>query len=281
MADVVAAPPVQPPRYGLLVAVGATTEDGRWQDGYVFEPDACGSGGRGSLEQCLSTGTLPTSSAPEHIEGEPFGVYADDTCSALDQSRDRVARARRQLEAVQSFEIAEELWTGSLGLPQRSLTDSASDTVTDGPEDVVTALACLEQALGRCYKGRRGMVHVTAQAFTHLLAAQAVRFDGGIALTGTGNIVVADAGYDGSGPGGTPAAASQWAYATPMVQVLLSEVQVTPPDLDSPESWAGALDRRTNTLTVFAKRLATWKFDECCHLAAQIDIGVCPIGGAS
>jgi hypothetical protein len=254
-------------------------EPGRWETGFAFEPSRCGAGGRTNLLFCDPV-TMTPDGASEVIEGDAFLVYASDRCSPV-QQRDFAGIARAQLEAIRSFELAEELWTGSLGLTQRSLTDPASDTVTNGPADPVDALACLEQGLARCNKGRRGMIHVTPQALIHLWSRQALRIEGGLVLTPLGTIVVSDAGYDGSGPGTVPAGASQWAYATSMVQVLLGGVEVVPPNTDTPAGLAEALDRSDDTVTVFATQPVSWKNDQCCLLAAELDLSACLIGGAS
>jgi hypothetical protein len=194
------------------------------------------------------------------------------------------------LEATQSFQVADELWTGALRdaadagedlEDNPALTDSSSDTVTGGPEDVVDALACLEQGLAQCSQGRRGMIHATPQVLVQWIAASAVRLEGGQYLSPMGNLVVADAGYPGDGPGGSAAGASQWAYATGIISVRLSTPQVIPGNLDSAQVMAQALNREDNTLDVYAQRLALLQWDECCHLAAEIDLPVCLVGGAS
>lgn len=279
MSEPVEAPPVQPPRYGLIAAAPVVTEPGRWETGFAFEPARCGAGGRTNLLFCDPVTMTPDDASPT-IEGDAFLIYASDKCSPF-QDRDYAATARAQLEAIRSFELAEEFWTGSLNLTQRSLTDPTSDTVTNGPADPVDALACLEAGLAQCNKGRRGMIHVTPQVLTHLWSRQALRIEGGIVLTPLGTIVVSDAGYDGSGPGGSPAGASQWGYATSMVQVLLGAVEVVPPGTDTPLGLAEATDRSDNTVTVFATQPASWKNDQCCLLAAEFETPVCLIGGAS
>lgn len=285
MAEVVEAPPVQPPRYGLIAAAPVVDETGRWETGFEFEPGRCGAGGRIRMGCGFEDEDMTPDSARSVLDGEPFLIYASDRCSPK-QRRDYAAMARAQLEAVRSFELAEELWTGSLGLPQRRLTSPASDLLTSGAATPVEALACLEQGLGSCYKGRRGMIHVTPQLLTHLMAESAVRVEGGLVLTALGTIVVADAGYDGSGPADTedgaptPAASTQWAYATGMIQVMLGRVEVTP-DVSTDEGMSFALNRANNTVTVYANQPAAWKWDECCHLAAEVDLPVCLIGGAS
>lgn len=281
--------PAQPPRYGLIAAAQvnpAGVGQLRWQTGATWEPEQCGDSTRFAVGCLGSTDSLTPVGSPGIVEADPFGIGASDECSPFGfGAHDFGGRARRQLEATQSFEIANELWTGSLaaseGLVNRALSDIESDTLTNGPASTVDAFACLEAGLAACGQGRRGMIHVTPQYLVHLVTNSTVRIDGGVFVSPLGNIVVADAGYDGSGPGGTPAGASQWAYATGMLQVLLSEPEVIPGDLTTAQDWARATDRSVNTVTVWAHKLAMVLWDECCSLAVEVNLAACLTGGAS
>lgn len=285
--------PAQPPRYGLLVAAPVTpTPPGlpsgqRWQAGVSWNPEQCGVSGRAAIECAGGTIELHPGANAARVDADPFLVWASDQCSPFGfAARDWSGRATRQLEATQSFQIAQELWTGTLstaeGLDNRALTDSASDTVTNGPASILDGFACLEQALGQCAQGRRGMIHVTPQVLAHLVTNNTVRVEGAQYLSPLGNIVVADAGYDGSGPGGVAASTSQWAYATGIIAVTLeSSATLVPGDIAQAQAMAQALRRTDNTLTVFAQKLAMYQWDECCHIAAELDLPVCLVGGAS
>lgn len=288
-ATPIAAVPAQPPRYGLIAAAPVNppgVAELRWQTGVKWEPEQCGESSRFAVG-CLgeSVELVPADQAP-FAGAEPFGIAASDECSPFGfGARDFGGRARRQLEATQSFEIANEFWTGSLsasaGLSNRSLVDSASDTLSNGPMAELAAFACLEQGLAVCGRGRRGMIHVTPEFLVNLVTNSTVRIEGGVFVSPLGNIVVADAGYDGSGPGGSAAGASQWAYATGMVAVLLSPPVLSPPNLSTAQAWAEATDRAVNTVTVWAQKVAAVLWDECCHLAVEVDLPACLMGGAS
>lgn len=288
------ATPVQPPRYGLLVAAPVTIGDNggvRWSAGVTWEPEQCGSSGREQVECAGNTADLDNNASPGLATADPFMVYASERCSPFGfGARDFAARATRQLEATQSFEIAEEFWTGSLRdaadagdqiEDNGALTDSTSDTVTTGPASPTNALACLEQGLSEVARGRRGMIHATPQVLVHWMQDGVVRLEGGQYVSPLGNIVVADAGYPGDGPGGTLAGDSQWAYATTIVSVRLSTVQVIPGALDNAQAQAAALNRSDNTLDVYAQRLALVQWDDCAHIAAEIDLATCAVAGAS
>lgn len=157
-----------------------------------------------------------------------------------------------------------------------------SDTVTTAAADPIDALACLTQGLAETLRGQQGMVHVTPQLLTYLQGAQVITRQGNLWVTGMGHIVVADAGYTGDGPGGAAAGASQWAYATPVVQVRLGPVETAPTNMTEAAQLAQATDRDVNTMLVFAYRLAGFQWTaECAHLAAEVALPLCAVGGVA
>lgn len=278
--------PVQPPLYGLLVAAAVTPMNGvRWQGGVTWQPEQCGVSGRVAVDCFGGTDELIGSRGPGIVSSDPFDVWASDECSVFGfKARDWSGNARRQLEATQSYEIANELWTGDLqqaeGHESGFLTDhSTLDFSYTGLDSAVDALACAEAGLAQCSKGRRGMIHVTPQALVHLVTNNTVRREGTQYLTPLGTIVVADAGYDGSGPGGAPAGATQWLYATGMVSVVLeAQALLNPPDLESAQNMLQALDMTDNTITVRAQKLAMYLWDRCCHIAVEFALPACVVG---
>jgi hypothetical protein len=71
-------------------------------------------------------------------------------------------------------------------------------------------------------------------------------------------------------------------FGTPLVQIRLGPVEVIPGDLDGARNLAAAMDRSVNDITFIAGRVAGYQFAaECGHIAAQVNIGTCLIGGAS
>jgi hypothetical protein len=288
----VQAPQARPPRYGLLAAA-PTVDDGDLRalaGGWEYQPEACGLSGRDSIACAGNVAAMdPSGQRPGIIEGDPIWLWAGDECSTFGfAARDWQGRARRQLAATESYELAAELWDGTVatadGLANPFLASAGanSDTVTNGAADPVDALACIEQGLAELLRGQQGMVHVTPQLLTHLRAADAVAREGTVWTTTMGHIVVADAGYSGAGPGGAAAGASQWAYGTSMIQVRLGPIEVIPGSLDDARNLAAAMDRSVNDIVVLAGRLAGLQWaNDCAHVAAQVDLGVCLVGGAS
>lgn len=282
---VVEARPAAPPRVGLIPSLGglqAVTDNStelRWGNGLSFNPEGCDASG--TYDPCQAAPNLDTAADSDRgvIDAEPFVVWASDKCSTFDGERDWRGRAERALNACVSMQVARELWTGDLstarGFDNRFLASQASDVVTSAAATPTAALACLEQGLSQCACGQRGMIHATPQVVTYWAALNLVRREGQWLLTSLDTIVVPDAGYDGSGQyGQSQATGSSWAYATGMVDVRLGPVEVFAREP------AEQVDRTKNTRLAIAQRLAAVTWDGCCHLAAEMDLNPCGIGGA-
>lgn len=275
----VAAAPAQPPRYSLLAAAQVldTSED-RWQAGFAWEPEACGASGAmpATCDMDPEGRTAPAGGGRE--EGEPFYVWAADECSTLgSNARDWQGRARRQLEATQSFQIARELWTGTIAKDTGADTAYLADGLNvlgDPFENVTEAVVNLEAWALACSQGRRVMLHMSPYAFNlYLLASEnhAV-LSGNIVTTPLGSIVVSDAGYPGTPPDSLADNPDEWVYATPLVQVRLDAVEVLPGNLSEARAMAQGLNRPVNTATVWAQRLAAYQLDSCCRFAASTGV---------
>lgn len=277
--QVVTAPVNTPPLVSLVRSARRVDEgDFRWENGFAFSPEGCEGGG--IIDPCVTGGEAEKEidNNPAIVEYEPYIVWAGDKCTSFGwQDRDYQARARRFLEACQSKHIAAELWTGTLasesGFPNPFFTDIAGDVVAVAASPT-EALACLEQGIAECQCGS-GMIHATPQVVTHWVNANLVLREGGLLITHLGTIVVADGGYPGTGPGGVPAlSGAVWAYATGIVEVRLGEVQIFPATLKE------ALNRETNLVEFRAERMASAVWDNCCLLAASVDVDLCIIGGS-
>lgn len=282
----ITAPPAQPPAYGLVRV--APTIDGLearvFGAGWTFQPETCGAGRGGVLDlDCGLTDSMDAETGPTVVDGDAFVIYGWDRCSTFGfHSRDWQGRASRMLRAVESFLVARELWSGTLGLAQGYLASADTDTLSDHPVGIVEAIGLLEGGMAATFRGQPAMLHMTPQALTHAVAAYAVWRDGALWRTAMGNIVVADAGYSGDGPT-VNAGASQWLYASPIVSVALSAVQVMPETLDQARDLVAMVDTSVNLATVFAQRTATFVWDAaaCGILAAELDLAIPLVGGAS
>lgn len=281
------APLAEPPRAGsgaLLPTLGRLVAEvtADRDVAFGFNPEACGESGVLSGEPCDASPSKSIPDNPESVEAWAFEVWAGDKCAPWELGRDWRGRARRQLAATLSYQVAHELWTGDMaatmsGAPNRSLASIDSDVLTAGPTSATDALAVLEYGLGACANGARGVIHATRHAATYWAQLGLLRREGAQLLTFLDTIVVADAGYDGSGPNGQAAVdGSQWAYATGIPVVRLGPERLIPDGDDL----GPAVNRSTNLVEYRAERRAAVGWDGCCHLAAELDLGWADIGGA-
>lgn len=275
----VQAPPAVPPVYGLIAAAAVldNVAENDWANGWEFQPEACGLGGKLPVACEGTNDDTVGAPGPEDIDGDPIWIYGADRCTTLQRSRDNEGRARRQLAAIESYELADELWNGTVtdaeGLANRWLAGPAadSDTLTSAGVTPVAALGCVTQGLAELLRGAPGMVHVTPQLLQHLVADNIITRQGNLWMTAMGHVVVADAGYSGDGPDGTPAGTTQWIYGTPRLRLRLGAVQLT-----------DTIDRTVNTRLVVAGRLAAIQWDnECAHVAAEVAVPICAVGGVA
>lgn len=282
--------PADPPRYGLIPQLLAPTPPelaARFIQGYAYQPEGCDPTGAEATVCASSTGQINSPAAQSVLEGQPVWLWAEDACSAFGfAARDWEGRVRRQLAAHQSYDLARELWEGNAsqiaGLGNLYLSSPDANEVTSVPTAVGKAIGCLEAALASGLAGTPGLIHMTAQALAQAALLGVIRFESGTWRTPMGTAVIADAGYSGAGPGNEPAGDSQWAYATPMLQVWLAEVTVRPSSVDDRAALAESMDITVNDIVVRAGRLAMvgWQ-NECVHAAAELDLPVCGYGTGS
>src|SRR5687768_15669467 len=110
----VAAPRLQPARFGLLASFTPTTDE-RWQGGFTWEPESCGL--VGTVNPCDAEADLkaiPADDNPGTQTFDPYMVWAGYRCSTFGGlGPDREARARRMLAASESRAVEAELWKGT------------------------------------------------------------------------------------------------------------------------------------------------------------------------
>lgn len=252
-----------------------------WAGGLAFEAMSCETVAPRALG-CDIDPPLDPKEAPANpgvVEYEPFLVMGADKCTTMDRTRNRRELARLQLLATESWQIAREVWEGAVArsttddLPNAYLASAATDVLDATPVGYVSALAELEAALLDCMHGARGMIHASPYTLTLWAEAGLVRTtDQGIILTTMDTIVVADAGYTGSGPGEDPGdppepadlAVSAWAYGTGLVHLrrgLIYEVG----------DETSQINRSTNTWEVFVERPVAAYWSPCCQLGINVD----------
>lgn len=275
--------------YGLWEAAQKpSATDTHWQNGITYE-ELC-SGGATTYDECLAvTGTggeapgAPASKAA-NVDNDfrgatAFTVYVQFDCSMVGNVMQDQAEAA--LAKVEAWQTERAFWTGTAGGastvwphlaedteltdPSGILLQSAATPLVTGGGDAAHVLGAVEQSLADCYHGQ-GMIHMAPSALPTFFAWDLVTERDGALWTRAGNRVVVGAGYTGSSPAGSAAAAgTSWIYATGQVFAYRSQVF-------SPRA-VEAFDRAENTQKMLAERTYLFAF-ECCHIAALVTLGV-------
>lgn len=275
------APIAAPSRTGLVASAPRVDEaDNRWEAGFEYLSECIDPGNHGTGDPCGDDQTKGGTDNKVRTIFDPFYIWASVKCTAGDRGTDWEARGRRALEVVTPFEIEAEFWTGAQA-GEAGFTENRylahptdADVLSNGPLDPLEALACLEYGIGRCPSSSEGWIHAPRNLVTIWDGMNVLERQGNRQVTQQGNVVVAGAGYDGSGPGGDPAVdGSVWAYATGPVQVRYSEAIILGDDI------AERIARSLNDLEVIAERVAAATWDGCCHFAIQVDAPFCDVGG--
>ncbi|MGL5911838.1 MAG: hypothetical protein ACRCZP_17680 [Phycicoccus sp.] len=277
----VAAEPAGAPQSGLLHTARTRPAESGWELGLAWRPERCFDSDGFPLCGDTPDGAATTGGAADAgpVYHRPVALRIRDVCAASAGPLDP-ERARRQAEAATSFHAARELWTGDLSdadpfhapeddpavAPTRvnARLSAATATVVAGVHEPAAALARLEQAARQAAHGQDVWLHTPVAVANLASAGGMLTSSAGVLRTPVGAVVVADAGYPGSGPGDVaPAVNRAWVYATGPVQVRLGPImQTTDP--------AVTLNRQVNRWehTVFRPFAAT--FDPCLLLAIQV-----------
>jgi hypothetical protein len=272
---IVPAPQARAPLHSLIRAADTTRDaDPDWERGLHYAPEAVG--GYRALSGCSAQtldfgagdGPAPT------VDYQPWELEVQDPCpSTFGYSEAEVtARLQRAVDAVESFGIARELWTGDLsaadeaaGGPQENPALTKGPTVIGGgPVAPKRGLGMLQQAIGEALHGQQATLHVSRTAEPYLTDLIKV---GNLLFTRLDNLVVADAGYPGTAPDGTADTAGvAWLYATGTVVVRRSPLFLGPTAL------AETVDQTTNTIRRTASKVVAATFDPATLFAVPITL---------
>jgi hypothetical protein len=251
-----------PPTTGLVASAVQPRDDVRWESGFSWLPERCIT--HQGFSPCGTLDGEPDESPASVAHYLPPGFRVRDICTTLDGARN-ADRVRRQAEAVTSFIVARELWTGTLTQADPGTVDGSpyvNPFLADGnatevaaPTDLTLAIATLEQEARVAANGQQVFIHLPMGM---LPPVANVRRVGNVLYTANDSVLVADAGYDGTGPDpGT------WLYATGPVQVRLSPVEII-------DDAVQTVDRTTNRQEIWAERVFAATFDPCVHLAMNV-----------
>lgn len=271
MAQYVAGATRQPLPFGLFSVLSFREgEDSHWQFGVEFEALNCGDVGGISGPSCAVGFTsvgLPRSletSATQTGDANSFGVYGHHQCSPIGLSfEEAAALARERLLVGEERRVEQAFWTGDLGNTP-SLQDASTTALASGAaQQLPVGLGLLEEYIGDNY-GSLGVIHMSRKAATYCHDFLEVR--GKTLTTKLGTLVVAGAGYPGTGPTGQAAAgATQWVYATPALFGHRSDIY------DASNRAGDLLDRGVNNFHALAERAYLLGFDPCGVAAVLID----------
>ena len=218
----------------------------------------------------------------------PFTLNTADPCISTFGmfGRDAEGRAKRLLEANLSRILANELWTGTRSVAaafQAAGPPIINDSLVRNPTTLnggvkagyLTALAELEQAYAD-RDNRPGFIHCQPRIASLWKAAYAIELapSGRYFTTGLGNVVVADAGYDGSGSGGITAGSRvrSWAYISGPVAYARTPVRLQTALLSERfGASAGGSAVGTNDLTTRAECDAAVFWDSKVNVACLVD----------
>lgn len=281
MRDLVT-PPVQRQAgpHGLLrVATIVDDPAAHWRQGVEWQ-SLC-PGAATTYEPCF-TESPAASGAPPAKSGTaswrtfgatPFTVYGRVDCSAPGFWDDAPALAADALAGSEQYEVERAFWTGAaagvadVAYPHLAASAQVADglatlqlaaTVAPTGSGVAASFGQFEQALAQCLDGAQGTVHVPMALVPVLADADAIHLANGSLRTLNGNLVVAGAGYPGTGPDGT---GSGWVYGTGPVWGRRSPVRVMEP--------SSTLNRSTNSVEALTERTYVIAYD-CCLVAAKI-----------
>jgi hypothetical protein len=242
--------------------IPADTTGGRWVNGFAYTPE--GIGLLGVADACSPEFQEMLHADPFTSDWFPYVLTAEVRCSTFGYSQnDYKGRATRLLEAATPKLLEWEFWGGPLsqaaGLENSFLTEVAtSHASTAIPE----AFGWLENLLGDCGYGGRGMIHCPPAVVPYI--GQFVRREGNLLLTLRDTIVVPGSGYAryAAQPGvGAPVKPSFDIIATGVTDVRLGDITVED-DV--------AIDRATNTVVIKAQRYACVSWDELCEFKVTV-----------
>jgi hypothetical protein len=264
---------------GLLSSIEPIyLDDKHWQAGIEWESDC-------SIEV---NSTLPPCPAPVAAKAEdggllfchadPFTVYGNYKCSTGGRpAGDSRAISAHRLDRNKERGVEQIFWTGmsSVGPINPSLQGGNEScmvlpvdlTPINGSLDIIGAIAALESNIADCIPGGLGVIHVNYGVLPYLVHNLLARKENdGNFYTPSGQLVIAGAGYPGSGPGNVPASPGEtWVFATGPIAVYASDIFFTPSDISQ------AIDRSLNNISFYAEQTYSviW---ECCSFAVRVNL---------
>lgn len=257
-----------------LDLTGAPNAD-RWAAGVAFEREGCGTRlGRYDINSGAWCTTNPDFSESSDagcddgpVEFSAFQVAAQETGPTDSTGAAWIdARNGRRFETGLSAEIAAELWDGTYtGNP--SLQSEASLPVGIGSTALPTKTAMMlaEAYAATNFRNELVAIHMNATLLAALNSDFDIIRDGNTLRSPGGHLIIADAGYSGSAPGGTiPVDASTWMYVSRLPYWKVGAPRTLGGDPDG-------VDHSRNEVTQTMIRDAIVVFDPCGVTAIHVE----------
>jgi hypothetical protein len=264
--------------HGLLSSIEPVQlSDPHWQAGLEWESD-CSVEAGSTLAPCPEAlGQKSTDGGLIFCTAEPFTVYGSYKCSTGGRpASESLIIAQARLNRNKERAVEKIFWTGitPVGTVSPSLQSGnlsceivpVDITPEEGPLDPTGAIAALESSIAECIPGGIGVIHVNFGFLPYLAKNYLLYEKNNRFYTPSGQLIIAGAGYPGSGPENIPALAGEtWIFATGSVAVYQSDVFLTPSNVDQ------AVDRSLNNVTFFAEQTYSviW---ECCIFAIRAQL---------
>ncbi len=217
---VVEAPQIVPSAFGLLAVVKPenSADEDKWVRGFSQEYETELYAAKNWDDTDTTSSVVVAAAVPNYFTKiDPFFIEAEEYRSTLGFiGLDRIARLKRQLEAVTQHSMEQELWDGAIRIgeshPNRALV-SSDVTVLDGSGlSAKRALAVLENGIGSTSDaGEQGIIHATRDVVALLSSNSNMLFhekEKDHLQTMGGTPVVVGGGYSGNGPRISAATAS-------------------------------------------------------------------------
>lgn len=250
------------PAVGLLPLARRPDTDGdRWVGGYEYQPKVPPRTLRnrslltpGDVGTNLGSGAANTAL----VQTTPWLLEIEHRISTFQMNTANGAQeARELLEAYTSMMLERELWTGEIkaleNLPNRQLSGAAGGAVTIAGSGTLAPQAAVGMLLESITAPTGGKM--PGPIMIHMPKHIALRLPDGWrnpqTLEDHGFVVVAGAGYPGTGPAGT---GSDWIYATELVNVRLTDIDVTPGQM------VESILTTENTVPYLARRIGATDF---------------------
>lgn len=264
--------------YGLLSSIEPVhLSDPHWQTGLEWESD-CSVAVTGTLPPCPDpVAAKSTDGGLIFCSADPFTVYGSYKCPPVGRPAGEArVIAENRLKRNKEWAVERIFWTGitPVGTVNPSL-QGGNDTCEITPVDLtpvagalspVAAIAALESNIADCIPGALGVIHVNFGLLPFMARDYLLVEKNGKYYTPSGQLIVAGAGYPGSGPGNVPADPGEtWIFSSGPVAVYNSDIFFTPSHIDQ------AVNRSLNDVTFWAEQTyaVIW---ECCSFAIRVSL---------